>query len=132
MGRSFCVVALGLSLAACATQNKMDAGLSKLVGQDIHAAISRLGNPDSQPSNKTGDKNYVWTVAHDVLVPIASTQATGAIVGGRQITATSTSGYAEEQQKCTIQLVTDQTDQIKSYQWSGEGCMLFYGNVLKS
>src|ERR1700733_10039271 len=71
MGRSFGILALGLCLTGCATNN-LDNRLGDLVGQDIHEAFAWLG-PAEGNETLTGGENYVWTIGYEVESEVTQT-----------------------------------------------------------
>jgi hypothetical protein len=117
-----------MALVGCET-NRLDDGLKKLVGQDIHEAVSRLGPPHGQPTKAGTAKIYAWTTSRDVSTPMSSTQMTSG-GGGRMGSTASVTAYSTVTKECTVLLAVDQNNQIKSYQYSGDGCVRFYGDQL--
>ena len=118
-------------LGGCVSQN-MNAGLQSLVGQNIRAAIDRIGYPDGQQVI-LGDKVYVWGVSQNAVMPMTNTNFTSGSVGGVPVYGTTTStNYVPVNYNCKIQIATDANDIIKRYQWSGNmgGCAR-YANALK-
>ena len=59
-------VAAMLLLSGCVMHN-LGNRLPKLVGQDIHVAIGRLGYPNEKPPMVVGDTVYTWVT--DIRAP---------------------------------------------------------------
>jgi len=122
----------GLSLGGCVSQN-MDAGLQGLVGQDIHAAIARLGYPNSQRS-VASDTVYTWSVSQTVTLPMTTGNPVFVTVGGVPASglATSTS-YVPVNYNCMIDLGAGANGIVKNYHWTGNigGCS-HYADALKA
>lgn len=120
-----------LGLSGCVSQN-MNNGLQSLVGQDIHAAVARLGYPSAQ-REMLGDTIYVWGTSQSGVLPMTETNFTTGNVGMTPFSGSTTSTtFVPVNYNCTIQLATDKDGTIKSWQWSGNmgGCMR-YANALK-
>ena len=85
-------------------RDQMERGLKALVGEDIHAAIGLIGNPESQRTT-VGDKAYVW-----------SRENADAAATGQRTHVVHLS--------CKIELLADSNGTIRSYQWKGDydGC----------
>lgn len=108
---------LGLAITAlsgCATNDRLDAGLSGLVGQPVDAAIARLGEPDMrEPAEAT--TRYIWS--HEGVAEqtdISAVWLDG--YGGRDVRG--------PRHECTIEIITDRDDEIVRYLWDGDltGC----------
>jgi len=112
------LVTVAVALVGCVPDD-MDKGLNALMGQDIHAAIGRLGYPDGQRT-VLGDKVYFWGFSRKFSPPVSSISTTSRMAGETPIygTTTSTSGLPPIL-NCRIQITTDQNDIIKSSRWSG-------------
>ena len=92
-----------LDLAGCVPQ-RMDDGLQSLIGQNIQAAVGKLGYPDGQRT-MLGDTIYIWNTGHQGALPIAGTVVPFSF-------------------NCTIQIATTPDGTIKQPQWAGnvDGC----------
>lgn len=123
MRPGFGFLALFLCLTACATTD-VDDRLSKLVGQDVQQAISRLGAPDGPPRMTDGDKDYVWTTNQNIASSEWST-------GPGMINLKHSRSVHLVHLDCTFHLATDQNDRVKSYRWSGtDFCLRYYADLL--
>jgi len=131
MNRIVALLVLSLGLGGCVSQN-MNEGLQSLVGQDIHAAVARLGYPSGQ-REILGDTIYVWGSSQNSVMPLSTTNYTSGSVGGVPVYGTTTStNLVPVNYNCNIQLAVNSQGRIKSYQWSGNmgGCA-HYANALK-
>jgi hypothetical protein len=131
MKRIITLFIVALSFGGCVSKN-MNEGLQSLMGQNIHAAIDRIGYPDVQQVI-LGDKVYVWGVSQNAVMPMTNTNFTSGSVGGVPVYGTTTStSYVPVNYNCKIQIATDANDIMKRYQWSGNmgGCA-HYANALK-
>ncbi|MFI4985894.1 MAG: hypothetical protein ACHQF3_00475 [Alphaproteobacteria bacterium] len=120
-----------LCLTGCVAQNIND-GLNGLMGQNIQAAVARLGYPDAQRT-MLGDTIYVWSSNHSAALPVTSTNTTVGTVGTMPVYGTTTSTeWVPVNYNCTIQIATDADGTMKHYQWSGNmgGCAS-YARALK-
>lgn len=93
-------ILLALVLAGCVEQ-KVTRGLTRLIGQDIHVAVQKLGYPATE-HEILGDKVYLWTMSGT-----ESASSNGAF--------------------CTIEIAASQSGIIKTYHLSGNdaGCRVF-------
>jgi hypothetical protein len=126
------LVVVALSLCGCVAQH-MNEGLADLMGQNIKVAVGRLGYPDGQRT-MLGDTIYVWAASHNTVMPMTTTNLTRGMVGSVPFSGTTTNtDFVPVNLNCTIQLATDASGTIKSYQWSGNmgGCSP-YASALKA
>ena len=111
-------VMVAVALTGCVAAD-MDNGLDALMGQDIHAAIGRLGYPDGQWAI-LGDKVYYWGLSRRFSPPVSNISTTAGMAGGTPVYGTTTSSsWLPHISNCRIQITTDQNDIIKSSRWSG-------------
>jgi hypothetical protein len=123
MKRIIAIPMVALALTGCVGQ-QMDEGLKRLLGQNVKAAVAKIGYPDSQRT-MLGDTIYVWGVSRDTIAPIPTSSTTTGMVGGSLITGTTTgTSFVPVNLNCKIQLATGANGVIKQYQWSGNagGC----------
>lgn len=117
------VLLLALLTSACATRH-LTQGLQGLVGQNIQAAVARLGYPNGQ-REIMGDTIYVWSINRNVVLPMTNTTTSSGVVGGTPYYGTTSSpGFMPMQLACTVQIATTPDGTIKSFQWEGNeaGC----------
>ncbi len=123
MRRVILALIAALGLTGCVAQNLND-GLKGLMGQNIQAAVARLGYPDGQRT-MLGDTIYVWSSNHSAVIPLTSTNTTVGTVGSTPVYGTTTSTeWVPANYNCTIQIATDDAGTMKRYQWNGNmgGC----------
>jgi hypothetical protein len=111
----------------------MDDYLKPFVGQDIHAAVAKLGYPDSQRT-MLGDTIYVWeSNRHGIMVLPTVTSTTGDVGGVPVAMNTYGSETVPTHQQCKIQIAVDSNGTIKNYQWFGNnsGCAPYLKALLK-
>jgi hypothetical protein len=130
--KNIAIVALAaLGLGGCVAQN-MNAGLNNLMGQNIHAAVDRIGYPNDQ-RQILGDTVYVWGTSQNTVIPMSTMNTTTGMVGGVPVYGTTTStNFVPVNFNCTIQIATTPDGTIKNWRWSGNmgGCSS-YANALK-
>lgn len=103
---------------------QIDSGLTLLIGQDIHAAIDRLGYPASQ-REIAGDTVYTWSTDRRTTMTLPTTHTTTGNVDGTPFYATTTGTEDIPLHfHCAIQIATDGVGKIKRYEWEGNrgGC----------
>ena len=131
MKRIVAMVLAAAALTGCVSRN-MNEGLQSLVGQDIHAAVARLGYPNAK-REMLGDTIYVWGSSQNSVMPMTTTNYTTGMVGTVPITgATTSTEFVPVNYNCSIQIATDSSGTIKNWQWSGNmgGCA-HYARALK-
>jgi hypothetical protein len=131
MKRIFLAIAATVGLTGCVGDHMND-GLQSLVGQDIHVAVARLGYPDGQRT-MLGDTIYIWSSNHSAVLPLTTTNTTTGNVGGVPVYGTQTNtNFVPMNFACTIQIATDKSGRITTWQWSGNmgGCQP-YANALR-
>lgn len=103
------------------TEELLKAGLSALVGQDIHAAISRLGYPETQRTIP-GDAVYRWiaTNEYDLTAPRASTTSGYTAFGDPFFASSTTEETQHVSLRCTLDIATNADGKIAHYQWAGD------------
>ena len=115
---------VALLLGSSCVSTHMDKGLAALHGKKIETAFSVLGYPDSK--QEFGDDTlYVWSNSRSggMFLPTSSTSY--GYVGSTPVYGTTTyNQFVPVSYFCTIKLVTDSTDCIKHWEWSGNmgGC----------
>lgn len=126
------LLAATILLTGCVSMY-MDEYLKPYVGQDIHAAVAKLGYPDSQRVI-LGDTVYAWSHEHrGVLILPTATTTTGRVgdVG------VNVSSYGSEamptHSACQIQMAVDSAGIVKNYQWIGSdsGCSPYLRALIK-
>jgi hypothetical protein len=125
--------ALAIALLSGCVSMYMDKYLMPLVGQNIHAAVAKLGYPDSQRT-MLGDTIYVWERSHHgVMVLPTVTTTTGNVAGEPVALNTQGSEAVPTHQQCKIQMAVDTNGTIKTYQWVGNdtGCAPYLQALLK-
>jgi hypothetical protein len=123
MPRAIVLVFIVFGLSACVARNMND-GLQGLVGQNIQAAVARLGYPDGQRTI-LGDTIYVWSSNHSGVLPMTTMSSTSGMVGTMPVYGSTTgTAFVPVSFNCTIQIGVDANGTIKNYQWSGNnaGC----------
>ena len=123
MNRLLCVILCVILLNGCVSQN-MTKGLNNLVGKHIRAAVERLGYPDAK-REMLGDTIYLWGKSQNTVVPMSSVSTTTGSIGSYPMYGTTTStNYVPVNYNCTIQIIVDSNEIIKSWSWSGNmgGC----------
>lgn len=124
------VMATVLTLAAC-VGTRMNEHLKPLLGQNISAAVGRLGYPDGT-RDMLGDTIYVWSTEHTGMMVLPTASTTYGAIGGMPYSSTTTGlGLMPAHFFCRVQLGTDAAGTIKNYQWNGNpgGCAR-YANAL--
>src|SRR5215469_1485022 len=112
------LVMVAVALTGCVAAD-MDNGLDALKGQDIHAAIERLGYPDGHRTIQ-GDKVYYWGFDRKYSPPVSYVSTpTGMAVEPPVYGSTTGTSWPPPILNCRIQIATDQNDIIKSSRWSG-------------
>jgi hypothetical protein len=112
------LVVAALGLPGCVPQ-RMDEGLQALAGQNIQAAVAKLGYPDSQRT-MLGDTIYIWsTRGPGGAVAVAISPTMGAVL--------------PISFNCTIQIATAADGTIKQTQWTGnpDGCRAYAGELAR-
>lgn len=146
------LLALAFFLASCAT-NSADRTFGRFIGEDIHYATLRLGKPDAQPTIDGDEKHYVWTSNPEIELSkeissgsagggltgsmmaggLGGASPSGVLAGGGGARPSSWTDTESVHLKCTVQIVTDQNNRIKSYELSGnQFCSKYYANLFKS
>lgn len=131
MRRFWLATLAAVGLAGCVDQ-AMNQGLGGLVGQNIRAAVSRLGYPDGK-REMLGNTIYVWNTNRSIILPVPTSTTTTGYVGPLPVSGTTTgTAYIPQSYNCTLQIGTDQAGTIINYQWAGNtgGCAR-YANALK-
>jgi hypothetical protein len=109
MRRIVVIVLVTFGLTGCVPQ-RMNDGMQSLVGQNIQAAVAKLGYPDTQRT-MLGDTIYIWsTSSQGGALAVAMSPTMSAVVPLNF--------------NCTIQIATTSDGTIKQAQWSGnaDGC----------
>jgi hypothetical protein len=123
MKRLIALVIAAVGVSGCVSQ-RMNEGLGNLAGQDIGAAVSRLGYPDSK-REILGKTIYIWSTSRNEVLPVTTTNTTTAFVGNVPVYGTTTNTeFVPANFNCTIQLATNSSGTIVHWQWSGNmgGC----------
>ena len=118
------IAAVMLVLLAGCVGTRLANGCNKLLGQDIHAAVARLGYPDGERT-MMGDHLYVWSSDRTGLMPVTSLSTTNGYVGNTGFSGTTTNmSFASVRFHCTLQFAVDSSNHITSWQSSGNngGC----------
>jgi hypothetical protein len=103
----------------------MTKGLSALEGQNISAAVNKLGYPQNQETIM-GNTVFTWGSSQDVSLPVTTYSTTTGYVGGTSYSGTTANtSYENDNFNCTIQIAVDSGGDIIHTQWSGNigGCM---------
>jgi hypothetical protein len=125
---------LALALAALAAGcvgSRINSNLTSLIGQNISAAVDKLGYPDGQ-REMLGDTLYIWSTDRSGLVVVPTTSTTSGNVGGTPYSQTTTGfGAMPAHFHCRIELAVTAAGIIKRFQFDGNngGCAR-YANAL--
>jgi hypothetical protein len=118
---------VGIALAAPALSScvfqRLNEGLPRLMGRDIHEAINVLGYPSDQRVI-AGDTVYTWSTGATVPFPVTNYSTTTGINGAPFQMTTATPGFVPMSLPCQIQLATNGEGRIINWRWQGNlgGC----------
>lgn len=104
-------------------RDRMDLAVRGFLGQNLRAAIGRLGYPISREI--LGDTVYEWRDDHYDPVKMPTVSGTWGLAPGGLFSSTTTgSEYVPVQAGCSIQLAATADGTIKGAYWSGNerGC----------
>ena len=123
--RKIAAFAFAALLFGCDTVPKnINAGLRSFVGKDVHKVFAALGYPATQRTI-AGDIIYTWSTNSNVPIDLPSVTTTTGNVNGAPFSATTMGTETTElQYRCAIQVITDSTNVVKTFQWEGNygGC----------
>lgn len=99
----------GAALLGCAAA-RLSNEVRPYVGRDIHELMARLGGPTGKRES-IGDLVYVWSISSEGVMP----------------TGSSTEGTMTVPHECTLEVVVNAENVIRSYQVEGSdaGCAAF-------
>ena len=132
MRKLIVLVVTAIGLSGCVAQH-LNEGLSKLTGQNIETAVATLGYPDGK-REIMGKTIYIWHTSQNTIMPMTTFNNTYGTVGNTPVYGTSTgTEFVPANLNCTIELVTNASDTIISWKWSGNmgGCQSYASSLTR-
>ncbi|EMA2446385.1 hypothetical protein U2G60_001614 [Vibrio fluvialis] len=131
MNASKSVYLLSIVLVGCASVEKFEQGLTRMMGEKESVAFNVLGYPSAKQQYGS-DTVYYWTVSRSGTVFVPQTSTTSGTVGGSPVYGTTTYNQAiPVNYSCQIKLVANSSGYLKQWEYSGDyaGCKNYMDKV---
>ena len=130
--RFITAIVLLLTLNACATSQKYDAKLNKLIGKTSEQLQTTMGKPNITKQLKNGDMIYIYTNINDQELPLANFNYDDGIMDEDDIFYSFTyGGNVIPDGNLLEETITDfcqtqfhlKNNIVVSWQWKGNACV---------